>query len=756
MVPSSLAAAALDAAAADVRGPAGDEELAQLRTEIRNLLTRRLRPASATQLAAGLTRRPATRKRIEHELTELLAQDPALAAELEQSLVRLRQEAARQESAERVAGGGAAGSGGRGAGAAGSGGQAREAEERAVAAVGRRAVAAGGRVSGTILTEPPRVVSTGVAAAVGDHRPLGSRTVLGAGRPYLYWFAIGPGPRAGRVDVGRGQMLPAFAARAGTHLTVIMFPFAGGLVVDPHADQGALVFQEDGRLLVSHPPSSLGRAGDDRLLFPIHTPEEPGTYRLRSSVYLGARLLQSRVLQVQVGLRQRPGVRKLITSRTDYSVSDSLRSLVLADMQPPRVSMFVNDGTNGSHEFRFRGDGEVHGTASLDGGMLGKLLHNARTALGKAAWGTEQPWCEGNHDRYADARPPQDVMADLTAMARTGYRIWDALQDALAQTLAGQLPASEEQTLAERLTALLQPSGTLELACRQSLRLAVPSALVYDYPLDSNADELRFCPEAARAVFNGDSDLTAEPCFDGDCPHYDELDVVCPGGFWGYRHEIGVPVSLTGGSPGDADDITPTIPGAAAPVFVVGTTTDPAFPGRLRHLGRLREVHAPITWQLGEERDVVLRLLRQAQPHIVYFLCHGVEKDGFPGLVVGDPVRSSAITPDNLSAYKIAWPGTRPLVVLNGCRTAALDPTKPNNFVEAFLRRAHASGVLGTEVTVFEPLATAFAEEVLQRFVHDDFTLGRAVRQARLALLRRCNPLGLAYVPYAPTELRMV
>jgi CHAT domain len=281
----------------------------------------------------------------------------------------------------------------------------------------------------------------------------------------------------------------------------------------------------------------------------------------------------------------------------------------------------------------------------------------------------------------------------------------------------------------------------------------VPSALIYDYPLDSGRDELRFCPEAERAIFDGGADLTMEPCFDGDCQH--ELDVVCAGGFWGYRHEVGVPVSLTGTSPGDAVDI-PHHPRRDGTGLRCRHHDRPTFPGRLRHLGRLQELHVPIVWQVGEDRDELLRLLQRTAPHVVYFFCHGVEKDDLPGLVVGDPLRSSAITPDNLAAYKISWPGTRPLVVLNGCRTTALDPTKPISFVDAFLRRAHASGVLGTEVTIFEPLATAFAEDVLQRFVHDDVTLGRAVREARLSLLRQRNPLGLAYVPYGPTELRMM
>jgi CHAT domain len=216
-----------------------------------------------------------------------------------------------------------------------------------------------------------------------------------------------------------------------------------------------------------------------------------------------------------------------------------------------------------------------------------------------------------------------------------------------------------------------------------------------------------------------------------------------------------VPLSLGGGDSVGATDMTPRILGGKAPVFVAGSTTDTAFEKRLTHLGALSTVHTPLTWELAEDRDAVMDLLARASPHVVYFLCHGVmTPGGLPGLIVGEPT-ADAITPDQLRAYRIAWPDTRPLVVLNGCRTSALDPTKPLNFVDSFIRDASASGVIGTEITVFEPLAYAFAEEVLQRFVGDDLPLGRAVREARLALLRRGNPLGLAYVPYAPTELQM-
>jgi hypothetical protein len=578
--------------------------------------------------------------------------------------------------------------------------------------------------------------------------------VLGADRPYLYWFAVGE-PRENRVDTGPHQSLTMIEPVPGLELTVIVFPFAGGLVLDPRADTGRLVFDDAGTLNVQRQAWRDADPEDDRLLFPIRTPSEPGTYRLRCGVYLGARLLQSRVLEVRVARRQRLAVRPAMRSSTDYSVTEALTAEALKDMRPPRVSILVNDGPDGSHDFRFVGaEGEKHGTASVDAETAERVLTRARQSLRKASWGTPTEWTAKDSYRYDDSLSEEDLQTDLISMAKAGYRIWDVLASGLARAVADQLPESDD--LDAEFTKLLRPSGSVELASRQALRLAVPSALIYDYPLDTSKPT-RFCAEAAAALWTSERDLTVEPCFTGQCIHYAEDDVVCPGGFWGFRHEVGVPVSLTGGLEKDATALASQIRGADGPVMVVGSTTDRTFARRLDHLGKLQKLHMPIDWQLGEERDAVLSLLSKSHPHVVYFLCHGVEtEDGLPGLIVGDPEHPVAITPDNLRNAGVRWPTTRPLVILNGCRTTALDPTKPWNFVEPFLKRAHASGVIGTEITVFEPLACDFAEEVLERFVGRDMTLGRAVRETRLTLLRRKNPLGLAYVPYAPVELRMV
>ena len=69
--------------------------------------------------------------------------------------------------------------------------------------------------------------------------------------------------------------------------------------------------------------------------------------------------------------------------------------------------------------------------------------------------------------------------------------------------------------------------------------------------------------------------------------------------------------------------------------------------------------------------------------------------------------------------------------------------------------------MIGTEITIFEPLAVKFAEECLQRFLgappyKEGMPIGEAVRGARLELLRLGNPLGLVYIPFVMASLRML
>jgi hypothetical protein len=603
------------------------------------------------------------------------------------------------------------------------------------------------RLTARLRSAPEHQISTGFAAVTDPYRPLGRRRALDPGAPYLYWFEIGAERVAGAIDRGPGGQLPLVQPPAGTPLTVALFDFDGELAIDPNAAVGHLEIQAGGGVRVRQQPRPGAAPGGSRLFFPVRTPDRPGTYRLRANLYCHRTLLQSRLVEVRVG-GGRWSTHAPLASTVDYSVAGRLDPAALATVAPLRLSAFLNDNGDGTHSFRFFGERGLRGDAVLDAGLLQDAVQRAREAYRKAAWGTAEDWRESDAYAYAGRPTRERFSADLIRLARAGYRLWTTVAGPLAEA-AAPAPADGWSPVAS-LRELMRAPGTVEISTKHSARMVVPAAILYDYPLNTQLD-LTVCPEALGAIEAG-ANLAEHRCFRGDCPHYAEDAVVCPGGFWGFRHAVGLPQST------DSKhqlDLVQEIRCPTRPDFVIGATTDPTFGTLEAHLGRVRAMGSAGSL-LSHDSLALVEALR-ARPfggHVIYFFCHGVLADGIPALVVGPP-GSPGITPELIADGRVFWPATRPLVVLNGCGTAALEPRYALNMVDAFVRRAGASGVVGTEITVFESLAVAFADELFGGFLQRGAPLGEAVRRARLALLAAGNPLGLVYIAYAAPQLRL-
>jgi hypothetical protein len=82
-----------------------------------------------------------------------------------------------------------------------------------------------------------------------------------------------------------------------------------------------------------------------------------------------------------------------------------------------------------------------------------------------------------------------------------------------------------------------------------------------------------------------------------------------------------------------------------------------------------------------------------------------------------------------------------------------VEPSQAIEFVSALIDSS-ASGVIGTEISLFEPLACEFAESFLHHFLRGDH-VAEAIRRSRLILLAKLNPLGLVYTPYALATLHL-
>jgi len=587
-----------------------------------------------------------------------------------------------------------------------------------------------------------RLVNLGFAPAAEANRPLKTSMPLGCSQQYYFWLEVGP-LVSGSLESARPVALPVERLPRGARLKVALFGFKDELEIEDGSDIGELRLEDDGTAVVSRcaalPPDLKKVPGlsDRRLFFRVRTPPRSGTYRLRCSIYYRQVLVQSRLITARV--MSRPAARpNALTSTVDYTLSRDLRSDHLAGFSSHRLSIMLNQNGDGTVGLRFLGEKEFKSDAEFDAHELQDLIDLARGALRTVSWGDADPWRDDREYRYAEAPGFATLSRDLILLAKKGYSIYDLITDRFSRV-------DDSATLAD----LLAKPGQLQLALKESARQLIPSAMIYDYKLDNglNDEDISICP-SFKAAAGGKEPLEATDCFKGNCPTRNQDNVVCPSGFWGYRHYLGLPLSVA-----RAPELPTEIDWHDAPHLAIAVST--ALPLREHHEKALQALKAGWKWQLAESRDEAFRLFRDAKPHLVYFYCHcGLDRNE-PYIKVG-PLKGPRITRADLRAKEIGWDDPRPLVFINGCRSLGLEPKQAIEFVSGFIQVARAAAVVGTEITVFEPLAQAFAEDCLKRFLVGSKTLGESVRNARLALLKALNPLGLVYTPFAVANLRMV
>ncbi|MFG1776965.1 hypothetical protein ACGFIG_11105 [Micromonospora sp. NPDC049048] len=597
----------------------------------------------------------------------------------------------------------------------------------------------------TAAEAPARWVSTGIADVATPGIPVDPTTSLAPDTAYVFWLQVGePVDGAIPVEEPRSLVMPPDAG-PGSLLTVAVFGYPGGLRPRAGADVGSLVLREDGTLAVHRQPDGRPATGS-RLYFPVRTGAGAGDQRLRCNIYCNGTLLQSRVVTVSTA----PGGPARWSSVLDYAVETRLGADRLSRMPATTLSVFVNDNGGGTHGFRF-----LSGTDNLKGDVvlgdeLQGLVDGARRALRRTSWGDEHPMRGDTVFRYHD-KVPADFDRDLIRLAVRGCLLWTKLAGEVAETIGADSP---DEAPIRWLRDRMRRPGIVEMASKVTSRLVVPAALFYDHPLDQGADGLRLCPDAARAIAHR-ADLASEPCFLGDCPHYDDRTVVCPAGFWGFRHEIGLPQSVLPATQGLSNPLVShshEIDCGPRPRCLVPISTE--FDGD--HVNWVKNLGDHDSKVLRDRGEALVALESDRPPtHLIYFFGHGAIVDGQPVLLVGPPTANGIGYPQ-ISDGGMWWPQGRPLVFLNGCRTAATEPRYAMSFVEAFVRRARASGLVGTEIETYDSLAVEFGRAVLDRFVTRRLSLAAAIRGARLQLLSRGNPLGLIYVPYASPHLRLV
>jgi hypothetical protein len=615
-----------------------------------------------------------------------------------------------------------------------------------------------------IQIPPPavRVVSAGFAEPSNPDRPVDSDVALAPGRDYVFWLRIGELLRESATGLPRDR-----AAGAGdeTILTVVLFAFEGDLELTPGATVGRFRLTSDDRVVALDQPLD-GRGdglapppGSEGVMrFPVRTPPISGRFGMRANVYVDRVLLQSRRVTVSVadGSARVDGA---ISAEMDYSASLALDHAGASQHRPHRASLMFNRNDDGAAGLMvYASDGrEIACPARIPEGFGVEHIDRARQALRDVAYEPAVGDAEPAY-RYASPRSLDELRRDLVTLATAGSRIYFAIRHQLAcPAVDGEDPVATFETLMLR-------TGFVEVVNRDPPSFVLPAALLYDRPLDDAVPEstIALCGEFVEA-FEAHTDLVGFRCLAEGCPHTGEDTVVCPSGFWGYRHDLGFPVTQERSPDGTrATERAPTIGYEhQAHVDALVATDLEAWE---EHLSRLKAVMPGLGLPPAAGRQAAFDLLGGTPPHVAYFYCHGGSKldpiEGradpvaTPYLRVGGP-KEAVITSTNIRTKGFPWRTTRPLVFINGCHTTALEPRRALEFVSAFVVDAFASGVVGTEITIYEPLAIAFSEEFFRRFAGLGQPVGSAVRGARLALLGAGNPLGLAYVPFVPPDLRL-
>ena len=252
----------------------------------------------------------------------------------------------------------------------------------------------------------------------------------------------------------------------------------------------------------------------------------------------------------------------------------------------------------------------------------------------------------------------------------------------------------------------MSKSGLVQIALKLSPPAILPAAIIYDYAWDSDAydfDTTTFslCETFAAGIEAANKGLAKIEeclCFLGQCSLKQKIKaiqqdpdknlrdlppIICPSGFWGYRHALGFPLTLAKGL-----NANPVINYDNKVRVLAGVSTDPEFVERDPHIERLK-VLGKIGLDRDESYDQILKRLKQTKPHLIYFYCHGgVRLNKSPYLQVGLEDRFS---PESFLKEGIRWSNPRPLVFINGCHTTSLNPEISLNFVTPLVQLGGAS-----------------------------------------------------------------
>jgi hypothetical protein len=488
------------------------------------------------------------------------------------------------------------------------------------------------------------------------------------------------------------------------------------------------------------------KAPDGRkyLYFYLRAPNGRTEARARIGYYYRNHLVQAQVLHADVG--QGDGAYRI---EVDYTLSVSLVGLEELPARP-QLSVLTNDNLDGKHQIVLRSSdngGQVLGgpcTYEIDQYAVGHLIAAMREVLRRASFAPVRK-----------KRKKDQLARDLGELAPLGWQLWSAI-------VAPRF--HEVYDVLDRFEGVV-----LQVSRPATSSYAFPWGLIYDIPLLSDA-ELHVCPLVDK--WDGVSAMVARGvrcCPEAPDGHAE--NTLCPFGFWGYRY----PIEQLSSTDSPITEIRLPRDGA---FDVVAIETERGVKAEVlaAHIGDLRRllVSAFPRARLREARNRAgARELLGIDTPLVYMYCHG-ERPGISTPGVPSAIRreqtylgidgNEKLTPTDIAGWVLqwrrdegrkVWDRVRPLIFVNACHSAEINPDTLVSYLDAFVGTANAAGVIGTEVKVDQHLAMDVAAQFLRR-LFQGWTVDNAMHAVRTDYLASGNLLGLVYTSYCMADLSLV
>lgn len=581
------------------------------------------------------------------------------------------------------------------------------------------------------LTPLARVLN--VALTDSEHRALGQAAVLAPLREYAVRLNIGsvaeqsiiinPIPIRAEdlhADSTEGFWLDVVVASADVDVAADVFrlflPFDGSSWVCGCAAREHTCRPED---------------REAYLYVPIRTRAGHGAATVRCTIYNDNNAVQS--VRVKAAVGPPDSEPSMITGVIDFALADDVAQA--AHLRPRQLNVLMNESPAGTQQLVVK-NGDRAIAADITESSAQQALAAIRGKLTEITLGRDR-----GVSQYDDENRKQtDVfIRDLGQLARLGWVLYQ-----------GAVPGKEDRAyLREHLAA----RSTIQVA---RLTPAVfPWALIYDIPCEI-FEPWSLCPLLGDWK-SGREQLAGYP---ESCPYRaaHRANVLCPFGFWGFRHLLEQPPSVRHGALRTRIRVRePALAAVSRSLALNLKLTDTHFKDLEKcFAGRFELVPC-------DTKASVRKAFADPGLPIAYFYCHGrrLEIAGItaPFLEIGTGDRIApadfAVWDEDDAWGPMHWAETAPLVFINGCETAKLSPEDVVTFVEA-LAGMDVAGVIGTEIPVIQQVAGEVALGFYRNFAGEPgASAGTALYRTRIDLLRKGNVAGLAYTPFCSADLSL-